>query len=125
MPFLKCFFVLTLCLSAHLCFGSTTVLLGKNFCSAKPKVCVKGSVDFDYSKGWLSFHGRVAQTRAVGELRIRLLGKTAKKKRAAKTLIVDIEGKSFDLVKAKVRAQRWPRDTAWRLESVTFKARKP
>jgi len=101
--------------------GSTNVFLGEQFCSTSPRVCMRGSIEYDYSKGALSLHGRVGQTRHEGVLLIRLKGQSGNTPARGATLKVRIDGKSFDLVKAEVRTSIRERFTDWTIQSVSFR----
>jgi len=110
--------------AAHTDAATETVLLGETFCSDSPRVCLRGSVEYDYDRGTVTLQGRVKQTRARGTLVVVLDidGRDLKHSKRLK-LAAPIRGRSFDLIKASSRFPAGKRFLNWSVRKVYFSDR--
>ena len=101
--------------------GSSTVFLGKNICTKSKSVCVKGTMQYHYSKGLLTFHGRVKKTTKPGVLVIRVQGISKDNEFYSAYFQANLRGKYSEIIDIEsdsVLKNR--RDIKWKVRSVSY-----
>lgn len=102
--------------------GSNNVFLGKRLCSQDKQICVKGSMDYNYSEGVLEFHGRIKKTTKPGTLTIRMKGTSKNGETFYTSISTSLQGKYSELIKSESHPYYGPgrqRDVDWGIDSIT------
>lgn len=110
--------------SAFLWAGTTNVFLGKNICSKGNVICVKGTMDFNYTKGLMQFHGRVKEDASVGTLTVKLKGITRKNERFSVSVSAELQGKYSEVFNVESDSSyrlKGQRGIKWSIQSVSYR----
>ena len=101
--------------------GSDSVFLGKKLCTQNNTICIKGSMEYNYSNGKLLFHGRVKKTTKAGIFVIDMEGITRKNELIRVHLQGSLKGKYSEIVRIESgKIIRNRRDIKWKIKAFGY-----
>lgn len=101
--------------------GSTNVFLGQNICAENNSICVKGSLEYNYSRGKLVFHGRVKNSSKPGIFTIQVQGISEDNEFYSAYLRTKLNGKYSEIVNIESGSViKHRRDIEWTISRVSY-----
>lgn len=114
-------FLFFLVFSSFATAGSTNIFLGQKICAENNSICVKGTLEYNYSRGRLVFHGRVKNSSEPGIFTIQVQGISEDNKFYNAFLRTKLSGKYSELVNIESGSViKHRRDIDWTISRVSY-----